>query len=135
MQRITLAPGETDPFLAQPRSGILGIVLAIRAPFARARFETESGLHVIEEEKSHNAHPLLVDASPNASTNYHPPKDVEFRVALAGQRRRTYILDRNEADDPVTAKTYRWSGRALADALAAAIEERLSRRTQAILES
>jgi ATP-dependent Clp protease ATP-binding subunit ClpA len=135
MQRITLAPGETNAFLAQPRSGILGIVLAIRAPFARARFETESGLHVIEEEKSHNAHPLLVDASPNASTNYHPPKDVEFRVALAGQRRRTYILDRNEADDPVTAKTYRWSGRALADALAAAIEERLSRRTQAILES
>lgn len=135
MQRISLAPDETDAFLAQPRSGILGIVLAIRAPFARARFETESGLHVIEEEKNHNAHPLLVDASPDASVNYHPPKDVEFRVALAGQRRRTYILTRNEADDPVTAKTYQWSGRDLFEALASAIEDHLNRRTQAILES
>jgi ATP-dependent Clp protease ATP-binding subunit ClpC len=134
LQRATVASEETDAFLSQPRSGILGIVLAIHAPFARPRFETESGLHVIEDDKNH-AHPLLVDASPDSSAQYRPPKDVEFRIALAGQRRRTYILNRGEADDPITAKSYRWTGRAMSDALAAAIEDHLDRRTRAILEA
>jgi ATP-dependent Clp protease ATP-binding subunit ClpA len=134
LQRMTPAADETDPFLSQPRGGVLGIVLAIRAPFARPRFETESGLHVVEDEKNHAAHPLLVDTSTDSSANYRPPKDVEFRVALAGQRRRTYVIDRGEIDDPVAAKSYRWTGRAMSDALAAAIGDHLTRRTEATLE-
>src|SRR5258706_4117719 len=40
-QRTTLAQKEIDAFLSEPRAGVHGIVLSIRAPYARARFEPE----------------------------------------------------------------------------------------------
>ncbi len=132
-QRMTVPADELDDFFSQPRSGILGIVLAIRAPFARSRFETEAGLHVMEDDKNKNAHPILVDASPLSASSYRPPKDVEFRIGLAGQRRRTYTLERGEADDPLSGKAYRWPGRAMEQALSAAVEDHLRRRIEAIL--
>jgi hypothetical protein len=60
---------------------------------------------------------------------------VEFRVALAGQRRRTYTFDRKEADDAATHQTYRWTGKTLRDALSAAMAENLRRRAEAGLSS
>ncbi|HEY7119191.1 MAG TPA: AAA family ATPase [Tepidisphaeraceae bacterium] len=133
LQRTLLDADEVDAFLANPRGGILGIVLAIRAPFARARLETETGLHVIQETPDKNPHPIWADASPKAPADYAPPENVEFRVALAGQRRRTYTLDRQEAADPPTRQTYRWTSRTLADPIAAATTEHLRRRAEGII--
>jgi hypothetical protein len=132
VQRTTVDANETEAFLANPR-GVLGLLLAIRAPFARARFETESGLHVIEEERNKNPHPFLVDTSALAPAEYRPPKDVEFRVALAGQRRRTYTLDRLEAQDAVANKAYRWPPRAMWRAVAQAMDDHLRERTQGVI--
>ena len=89
---------------------------------------------MIEEEKSKNQHPILVDAWPLAPADYRAPKDVEFRIALAGQRRRTYTRQRQEIDDTATNKTYRWTGHSFTSALSPAIDEHLRRRTEAILE-
>jgi hypothetical protein len=75
---------------------------------------------------------MWVDASTASAADYRPPKDVEFRVALAGQRRRTYTLDRREADDGATGETYRWT-RGMSEAIAAAAAERLRRRAEAAL--
>jgi len=131
--RTTVAADAVEDFLSDPRPGVLGIALAIRGGFALGRFESEAGLHVIEPEKNQNPHPILIDTSSQDTNAYRPPKDVEFRIALAGQRRRTYALDRNEATDPVTGKTYRFAPRALHQAISAASEEHLLNQTQSLL--
>jgi ATP-dependent Clp protease ATP-binding subunit ClpC len=133
--RRTVEREDIKAFFSQPRSGVIGIVVAIRAAFARPRFETESGLHVIEEEKGKNPHPILVDAMPVALADYRPPKDVEFRIALAGQRRRTYTRERQEIEDSVTGKSYRWTGREFSGALGYAMEENLRRRVEGMIET
>jgi ATP-dependent Clp protease ATP-binding subunit ClpC len=134
LQRTFVARQETESFLSAPRPGVLGIVLSVTVGFARARFETERGLHVVQEDRDKNPRPIWVDASVQPADEYRPPKDVEFRVALAGQRRRTYTLDRKEADDAATAQTYRWTGKAMYDAIVAATAANLYRCAEAILE-
>jgi ATP-dependent Clp protease ATP-binding subunit ClpA len=135
IQRHTVAAEQVEAFLSTPRP-VLGVALSVRAPFARARLETEAGLHVVEEERNKNPHAVLVDTSPLAVADYRPPKDVEFRVALvAGQRRRTYTLDRQEATDPVTGQTYRWPAREVWQVVVAAADGCLKRRAEAILEA
>jgi hypothetical protein len=71
-----------------------------------------------------------VEASAVAAVDYRPPKDVEFRVALAGQRRRTYTLDRQEASDGATGKVYRWPPRGMWQAVRAAAEGQLRVRAE-----
>jgi len=134
LQRTTLAKEKVAEFLDSPRAGVHGIVVSIRAPFARARFEGEAGLHVVEEEKGKNQKAMLVDVWPLAAAEYRPPKDVEFRIALAGQRRRTYTIERQEVEDRMMNKTYRWTGRSFAGAMLAAIEDYLVKRVEGILE-
>ena len=134
VQRTPLDPKHAEPFLAEPRGGVLGILLEIHAPFALARFQTEAGIHLVEEERGKPSFPILVDTSTQPATAYQPPKDVEFRVALTGQRRRTYTLNRGEAEDAVTGKTYRWSSRSIQPALTQAIEDRLWSRIDADTE-
>jgi ATP-dependent Clp protease ATP-binding subunit ClpC len=133
-RRTAVAAAKVEEFLSNPRGGIVGVILALRAPYARSRFETETGLHVIEEERNKNAWPILVDASAAAGAVYEPPKDFEFRVALAGQRRRTYRLERREAEDVATNRVFRWTGRDFSEAVAGATEEYLRRRADAMLE-
>jgi ATP-dependent Clp protease ATP-binding subunit ClpA len=134
LQRTTVAKEKVGDFLNSPLSGVHGIVLGIRSPFARARFETEAGLHVIEEDKGKNQRPILVDAWPRSAAEYRPPKDVEFRIALAGQRRRTYTMERQEVEDRVMNKTYRWTGKWFSGSLLEAIEENLRKRVEGMLE-
>jgi hypothetical protein len=131
--RTAVHPDHTEAFLADPRPGVLGIALTLEAPFARSRFEGEAGLHVIEPEKNQSPSPLLIDTSAQPSGNYRPPKDVEFRIALAGQRRRTYNLDRGEAFDPLATETYHFPPRALHAAIHAATEAQLKRQLDALL--
>jgi ATP-dependent Clp protease ATP-binding subunit ClpA len=136
--RTSVHPDHADTFLADPRPGVLGIALTLQAPFARSRFEGEAGLHVVEPEKNQSPIPLLVDTSSQASANSRPPKDVEFRIALAGQRRRTYNLDRGEAFDPLATETYHFPPRALHTAIHTAIhtatEAQLKRQLDALLQ-
>jgi DNA polymerase III delta prime subunit len=131
--RTSLQEARIEAFLADPRTGVLGIALGIHAPFARSRFEAEEGLHVIEPEKNQSPLPILVDASSQVLSGYRPPKDVEFRIALAGQRRRTYYLDRGEAADTVTNATYHFAPRALHEAIQAAMEDQLGRQLEGLL--
>jgi ATP-dependent Clp protease ATP-binding subunit ClpA len=132
VQRHTVDAEEAEAFLANPR-GVLGLLLAVRAPFARALFEPEAGLHVVEEERNKNPHAVLVETSALGAAEYRPPKDVEFRVALVGQRRRTYTLDRQEANDGATGRVYRWPPRGMWQGLVMAMEEHLRRRAEGIL--
>jgi hypothetical protein len=129
-----VAAEKVEEFLSSPRGGFLGVILALRAPYARTRFETEAGLHVIDEERNKGGWPVLVDASTAAGAVYEPPRDLEFRVALAGQRRRTYRLERREADDAATNRVWRWTGREFSEAVAGASEEHLRRRADGMLE-
>jgi hypothetical protein len=133
LRRTSLSAEDVAAFLATPRGGVLGIVLACTGPFARARFEGEGGLHVIQEERERNPQAMWVDASTAPPGEYAPPKDVEFRVALAGRRRRTYTLDRREADDAENGESYRWTGRGMSEAIRAAANEHLRRRAEGML--
>jgi len=54
--------------------------------------------------------------------------------ALAGQRRRTYRLERREAEDAATNRVWRWTGREFSEAVAGASEEHLRRRAEGMLE-
>jgi ATP-dependent Clp protease ATP-binding subunit ClpC len=133
LQRTTVSAEDVATFFAETSPGVLGIVLAGTGSFARARFEGEGGLHVLQQDRDVNPQPVWVDTSTESSADYRPPKDVEFRVALAGRRRRTYTLERREADDAATGQTYRWSGKGMSEAVVAAAAEQLRRRAEAIL--
>jgi hypothetical protein len=125
---------ETESFLESHRSGVIGLVLAVRAADAAARFEEESGLHVFEEERDRDAHPVLVDTAAGPPDRYKPPKDVEFRSAIVGRRRRTYVQKQQTIQDATLGKEYRWLTRGFEEALAAAIEEALRMRTAGLIE-
>jgi ATP-dependent Clp protease ATP-binding subunit ClpA len=133
VQRQPVPDRDADAFLDAPRGGTLGIVLAIRAPFARARFDGEGGLHAMVDDQAHSTRALWVDASPVSVQNYQPPKNVEFRFAAVGQRRRTYHMSREEIEDEATKRTFRREG-TLAEAIGAAVEANLRRRVRTVID-
>jgi hypothetical protein len=133
LQRNFVEEKDVEKFLDSPRGGVIGLVLDLRGAFAAARFEGETGLHVFEEEKDRNSRGVLVEASVLPLGEYAPPKDVEFRSATVGQRRRTYLGKQQRIEDRGLRREYRWLSRPFEEALGAAMEEGLMGRTGALL--
>jgi ATP-dependent Clp protease ATP-binding subunit ClpA len=126
---------DAEAFLDQPRRGVIGLALDVRAGFAAARFEGEAGLHVFEEERDRDARPVLVDTAAGPPERYRPPKNVEFRSAIVGQRRRTYVAKQQTIHDVTVGREYRWTARGFEEALAAAMAEAVRARTAGVIES
>ncbi|HYE18139.1 MAG TPA: AAA family ATPase, partial [Tepidisphaeraceae bacterium] len=125
---------DVDAFLSSPRSGVIGVVLGIRGPFAIARFEPEGGLHVFEREKGKDPHAVWVDVSAIPVREYAPPDGVEFRATAVGQRRRTYVTEQSVATDPVVGGEYRWGNQTFHAAVGEAIGDRLAALIKGVLD-
>jgi ATP-dependent Clp protease ATP-binding subunit ClpA len=134
LQRNFVDDRDAAAFVSSPRGGVIGVALDLRAAFTAPRFEDEAGLHVLEDEPGRDPHGVLVDTSLVPPGEYKPPKDVEFRSAIVGQRRRTYILKQQNIQDVSLGCGYRWLTQPFEMALAEAIDEGLRRRTRAILQ-
>jgi hypothetical protein len=133
LQRNFVEEKDVETFLDSPRGGVIGLVLDVRGAFAAAWFKGEAGLHVFEEEKDRNSRGVLVETSVLPPGEYAPPKDVEFRSAAAGQRRRTYVGKQQRIEDRGLSKEYRWLSRPFEEALLAAMGEGLRVRTGKLL--
>lgn len=135
LQRNLIEENYSGEFLGEVRGGVIGIALEIHAPFALPLLETEAGLHVVEEEKEKNPHPLLVDAAARTAAEYRPPRDVEFRVALVGQRRRTYVRGTGTATDQhMGACRWHAPARPLWAMVLEAARDYLNQRVQSLLD-
>lgn len=135
LQRNSMDEKDANAFLSGVRDGVIGIALQVHAPFALPLFETETGLHVFEEEKDKHPHPLLVDTTARLGGDYRPPRDVEFRVALVGQRRRTYVRNTGAVTD-AHGGTYRYHppSKPLSALLLEATRDHLSERVKSLLD-
>ncbi len=114
-------------FLADPQPPAIGIALAIRSPDARARFESEGGIHVFVE----GAHSFacLVDTSPASIGNYRPPEKIEVKGTIGrGERRRTYQVEQKMIEDSTLKVRPTWSRRpceAVAEAMRVSLNDKL----------
>jgi hypothetical protein len=111
-------------FLAEPRKGIIGIVLNIDAPYALPHFEPEKGWHVMQVANRPVAQCLVDTATRGKLT--HPRVDVatpmnEIRAPL----RRRYALDTGVVKDELLGRDLQWDGKDLAGLLVTAIGENL----------
>jgi ATP-dependent Clp protease ATP-binding subunit ClpC len=121
-------------FLARPSQGVVAIVLAISSRFALLRYAPERGLHQFTDQKQVNR--CLVDASDLEADAYQIPPGLERRGSIAHQeRRRHYNRDQFTVEDAALKKKYPLPTRSIDSVLAMAIEDRLIRDTDALLES
>jgi ATP-dependent Clp protease ATP-binding subunit ClpA len=125
---------DAPAFLAKPPGRLPGLALGLRGPGAAPRFAPEAGLHLLRAPRLPQPVACLAEASEARLAEYLPPPGISRRGAIGTQpRRRTYDRIREVLDDALLATTLPWQGRSLADALAAAVAERLRRAMLTLL--
>jgi ATP-dependent Clp protease ATP-binding subunit ClpC len=122
-----------EKFLSAPHAGLVGVALAVAAPFARARYEAERGLHVFVRDKK--AAKCLVETTEASLGDYKPPAGIARQGAIGAQeRRRTFSYDELTVDDAALRRKLHWTGRDLDEVIRRAVEERLQAEAEALIE-
>ncbi len=123
-----------------PRDGVIGLVLAIAAPAGYPFFAMENGLHLFTSSKSPGR--CLVESSTlpmighTDGSFYQPPAGIERRGAIGSQgKRRTYLLDAQEAQDLWLNRKFTWDRGELTQALARMMDQRLLAEARTLLHS
>ncbi len=125
-------PENPKAFWSSPLDGVVGIVIGAKFPMAYPRFESESGLHTLTQQKK--SHRLLVHTTEVKPSDYWFAEDLQKRGAIAHQdKRRHYNADEQVIEDVSYKKRFEWTNRTLDETIARFAEEKLLMDAQALL--
>ncbi len=122
------------PFLSKPEKGVIAIILDVRGPLARPRFEPERGLHVFVEGEETDE--CVVQTGEVPISEYTPPDGAGRKGGVrAADRRRTYDVVRSSADDALLKRRLWWSGHGVGNAVERAVDLHLVESAHALLRA